>query len=563
MQSKKRFAIGRSDYEAIIKDNMYYVDKTLFIKEIIDTSADVILLPRPRRFGKTLNLSMLRYFFEKGNKDNSCLFKDFKIWQEENFYKNKQGKYPVIYLTFKDVKQLNWQSCLNKLKLTIVREYRKASYLIENNVLDKFEKKDFNDILDKTASQESYENSLNNLIEYLNRYHQQKVIVLIDEYDTPIHAGYFKGYYEDVVNFMREFLGGGLKDNANLEKGVITGILRVAKESIFSGLNNLGVYSLLKSEFSDSFGFSIKELQEVLKYYDLQNRFEEINRWYNGYIFGGKEVFNPWSIINYVESKDKLLEPYWANTSSNDLIQKLITEGDDEFKNDIEILITKGSINKAVTKDIVFPDLENRDDIVWSFLLFTGYLKARNVKPIEEMLYYDLSIPNKEVSFVYKQVIKNWLNSGYKSPKLKRLLKSLVTGDIKYFETMFNDFVINMMSYYDIGADESERVYQAFILGMLVNLSENYHVKSNRESGYGRYDVMIIPRDIKNKGIVIEFKKLSKLEKETAGQALERALSQIKERHYSEELREKGIKEIIELGIVFDGKRVWVREQVK
>jgi len=457
------------------------------------------------------------------------------------------------------VKHSNYPGCFEDIKSILSSEYNSHSYLLEKNLLTEIERKHFKEVMLETGSDVVYKNSLKNLIEYLYRYHRQKIIVLIDEYDTPIHTGYFEGYYKDIVLFLRGLLGGGLKDNPNIEKAVITGILRISKESLFTGLNNLDVFTLLNQRFGNKMGLTIEEVKEMLQYYELEDKFDELNQWYNGYVFGNQTVFNPWSIINYADKCNEGTKPYWSNTSSNDLIQKLITGGDDEIKNDLEILIKGGMINKPVVEDIVFPEFENRDDILWSFLLFTGYLKAENGQQIKRLFYYDLSIPNQEVVYVYEQVIRGWLNSGYKNQQLELLLKSLVSGNITEFEAMFNDFVIKMMSYYDIGADEPERVYQAFVLGMLVNLSEDYQVKSNRESGYGRYDVMIIPRDTRQKGIVIEFKKLSVLQKESADQALEQALTQIKEKKYAEELRDRGIQEIIELGIVFDGKRIWVR----
>lgn len=558
MKNKKKLPLGQSDFKNLIDKGFYYVDKTLFVKEIIDASAESILVPRPRRFGKTLNLSTLKYFYEKTHQDRSYLFTPFNIWKQGQYYTDKQGKYPVIFLTFKDVKQLNWEASFAKIKHVINLMYEDHNYLLNSETLSAYQKKYIQTILNEEGTLAQYENSLSNLIAYLSRVHSSSVVVLVDEYDTPIHSGYFEGYYKEIIGFMRGFLGGGLKDNSNIEKAVITGILRVAKESIFSGLNNPGIYSLIKPEYSDSFGFTGEELENMLAYYEISNRSNDIDRWYNGYIFGGRIVFNPWSIINFVDSQDKLFRPYWSNTGSNELIEQFLTTGSDELKKEIEVLIEKGVVTKPIIEDITFPDLPQREDLVWSFLLFTGYLKAENGKQVGKNLVYDLKIPNLEVEHVYEEVIRNWLNKGSRG-NLDRLLRALVRGDITTFERLFQEFVISVMSYYDIGKDEPERVYQAFVLGMLVGLGSDYQVKSNRESGFGRYDVMIIPRDASKIGIVMEFKKIDSFYNETKDTALKNALNQIKDKMYSRELRDRDITRIIELAVVFDGKRVWVK----
>ena len=560
MQNKKKLPIGISDFKKLISNNQYYIDKSLFIKEIIEASAEVLLLPRPRRFGKTLNLSMLRYFFDNTEKSNSHLFEKLKIWKAGKKYQEMQGAYPVIYLTLKTANANIWDECLYKLKSIISDEFLRHSYLLNEYHLHELEKNYFVKIQNGTGNTVDFEESLEKLSKFLERYYQKKVIILIDEYDAPIHGGFFQGYYDKTINFMKGFLGNAFKDNTSLEKGIITGILRISKESIFSGLNNLDVYTILSKKYSDKFGLTPDEIKLLLSDYELKDEYEKLNQWYNGYCFGDTTIFNPWSIINYVNNIDDGLKPYWINTSSNDLIKKLIIEGKTDLKSDFELLLEQKEITKTINENIVFTDLEKNSNAVWSFLVFTGYLKAYDQKLLSNREHYKLSIPNIEIFTIFEDIIYNWLNENIGSDKLEQMLKAFTQGDVTTFELILQDFMINMFSYHDISADEPEKVYQAFVLGLLVNLEENYQIKSNRESGYGRYDVMVIPKDTTQKGIIIEFKKIIKLHNETTETALTKALQQIKEKKYAQELIALGIKDIIEMGIVFDGKRVWVRQ---
>jgi len=561
----KQLTIGQSDFRNIIEDDRYYIDKTLIIKEILDNSADVLLIPRPRRFGKTLNLTTLRYFFEttypneRIKRNNRKLFKGLKIEKEAEFTEH-QGKYPVIFLSFKSIKQLNFSNTLESIKRLITEEFRKHKYLLESKYLEKEEKEDFNKIIKEEADTETYANSLKFLSKLLYQYHNKKIILLIDEYDTPIHTAYAENYYSEMISFMKSFLGDGLKDNSYLKKGIITGILRIARESIFSGLNNLGVYSILKSEYSTFFGLTESETKDILKYYNLEDKYSEISKWYNGYLFGNKVIYNPWSILNYINSKDKLLEPYWINTSSNDIIKELVINSTAEVHQKIEKLIKGESIEELLIENTVFEEIEKNETALWSFLVFSGYLKAKFKRKEHNKMVYDLSIPNMEVEYLYDIIISRWIEEKFNNTNLNNLLKALLKGDISEFEMYFNDFVISMLSYYDLGGDNSERVYQAFTLGLLVNLQGKYEIKSNRESGYGRYDIMIIPKDTSKKGVIIEFKKIVTAKQETKDTALDNALKQIEEKKYAQELRVRGVEDIIELGIVFDGKRVWVKE---
>ncbi|GAB6099391.1 AAA family ATPase [Halanaerocella petrolearia] len=556
----KKLPIGISDFKEIIEDDYYYVDKSFLIKDIIDDGAKVILLPRPRRFGKTLNISMLRYFFENSAEDNRHLFADLKINKQAEEYLNKQGQYPVIFLTFKGVKDLTWANCFEDLKDIISEEYERHNYLLEDDILTAKEKKIYQQIIDLTASRVHYQKSLGKLSIYLERYYGTKTIVLIDEYDQPIQSGYAEGYYEEVINFMRGFLETGLKDNSSLAKGVLTGILRVAKESIFSGLNNLLVSSLLNVNYDSYFGLLEEEVEKIFIDYNLEYKLTDIKDWYNGYYFGDQTLYNPWSIINCIYYNGQL-KPYWVNTSGNQIIKDLIINSDSQLKSDLELLIKGESVTRKIDENIVFGDIYKNSSSLWSFLLLSGYLRANSSKREDARLYCDLAIPNQEVKYIYEKIIIEWFEENITSQKLKLMLESLTTGDVATFTGIFKEFVLNSMSNFDVGGDAPEKVYHAFVLGLLLNLRDNYQVKSNRESGYGRYDVMLIPEDITKLGIVIEFKKVNQYTNETLEEAVESALNQIEEKEYQQELVGQGIDDVLELGIAFSGKDVMVRNK--
>ena len=560
--NKKKLPIGLSDFKELIKDDYYYIDKSLLIKEIIDSGAKSILLPRPRRFGKTLNLSMLRYFYEKSAEDTSQLFQHLNIWRQGETYIGKQGHHPVIFLTFKDVKCDNWEECEKQLKRVIREEYERHDYLLEQSVVKSSEKAEYQAILDLSADKTAYENSVKQLSAWLHQYHGQKAVILIDEYDTPIQGGYMNGYYSQIIGFMLNLLSGALKDNSNLEKGVLTGILRVAKESIFSGLNNLEVCSLLSPKFSHSFGLLENEVERILLDYETELNINEVKRWYNGYMFGDTVIYNPWSILHVADKWREGMQPYWINTSSNDLIRQIINRSGASVKQDLEILILGGSIEKAVDDNVVFGEIENSADTIWSFLLMSGYLKIVSMERRDKKLYGQLKIPNLEVEYLFEEIILGWFNQSIYSDKYHMMLKGLVSGDLETFEAVFREFVLKSFSYFDTAQKEEEKVYHAFVLGLLLGLSGTHEVKSNRESGYGRYDVMVIPKDPTQLGIVIEFKKVSTLKKETLEEAAEAALQQIEQKRYTQELADRGIQSIIQLGIAFQGKEVYMKALV-
>ena len=555
----KRLPIGISDFKKIREENRYFVDKSLFIKEIIEENGEITLLPRPRRFGKTLNLSMLKYFFEKvdDKKESKKLFSNLLIKKEEIFEKHF-CQYPVIYLTFKDIKYLTFEESLNSIKRLIADEFRRHAYLLESKALNDFQKEDFKSIASIAADASLFGVSLHNLSNYLFIHHKKKPLILIDEYDTPIHTAYSHGYYEEVTAFFKSFFGAGLKDNPNIFKGVLTGILRVSRESIFSDMNNLAVYTIARDEYSQYFGFTKDEVLEFLRVYKTENRMKDIKYWYDGYIFGDTTIYNPWSILNFMSSKDKQCRPYWANTSSNQIIKSLIKTSSRKVKEEMYNLLKNIPVIKRIEENIVFEDLTKKDSVIYSFLLFCGYLKAFDRKHIDRKDYYKLLIPNLEVKQIFEDVILQWIEESYESYKLKTMLDALLAGEVEIFEELLGDFVIETLSYFDVAGKNVEKVYQAFILGLLVNLSHSYEINSEKESGFGRYDISVVPKDKSKKAVIMELKTIRK--NETKEEALKAALSQIEERKYEAAVSQTGVKDICKLGVVFDGKKVWVKK---
>lgn len=550
-----KLPIGVSDFRNLREDGRYYMDKTLLIDQVIQNAADVLLLPRPRRFGKTLNLSMLRYFLDHRIENAAALFENTRITSTDAFQQHL-GRYPVVYLTFKDIKQLSWHDCRGKLA-NLIRECIDAHpCLRDSKHLDPNDRISLDRIRRRQADLYEYEEALKLLTRSLYQHHQCKVVVLIDEYDTPIHAAYIQGYYNEMISFMRNFLSAGLKDNACLFKSVITGILRVAKESIFSGLNNLGVYTLLNSEFNNVFGFTESEVRQLLTDYHLASHYDDVACWYNGYLFGGQVIYNPWSLLNFAASSEPLPRPYWVNTASSEIIERLATRGGKEIRDEIGLLLEKKAITKPIYDSIVLPDLNRREDLFWSFMLFSGYLKA--ARQIDNDLWR-LETPNREVAVIYREIVQAWFGEKVGSDQIRLLLKGLTTGDSVLFERMLRKIVTRIMSFHDL-AGESEKVYHALVLGMLVWLQDQYEIRSNRESGYGRYDLMLKPKHTDAQGIIIEFKQIDEYTGETAVKALENALKQIEKRQYAAELEAAGVSDILKLAIVFRGKELWVKQ---
>ncbi|MCU0289768.1 MAG: AAA family ATPase, partial [Acidobacteria bacterium] len=440
--SMKQFSVGESDFKNIITGNYYYVDKSLFIKEVIDRGNRVILVPRPRRFGKTLNISMLKYFYDccpeklpmapdtpaagsklvtTGNTYKN-LFNSLAIANAGPQYLEKMGKHPVIFLTFKNIKEPNWEICFDKIKSLIQGEYIKHYYLMASNELIPHEKDYFQRIINLKGTQGDYENSLEKLLIFLSRYYGRKAVILIDEYDAPVHAGFTNQYYKEIIGFTRNFLCGGLKDTGEyLEKSFITGIMRIAQESIFSGLNNPGVFTLLAEEFNDKFGFTEPEVETMLKDFDALDRYDDVKQWYNGYNFGGRIIYNPWSITSFLDSRAKELKPYWINTSDNEIIDDLLSKGGKELKEELELLLQGESIEKTIEENIVLKDVGIDEDLLWSFLLMGGYLKhtgKRSDAAADKMLY-NLSIPNLEVKNTYIRIVRRYFISKIENKRVE------------------------------------------------------------------------------------------------------------------------------------------------
>ena len=548
--------IGISDFKTIIDGNYAYADKSLLVQELVERGVHVALIPRPRRFGKTLNLSLLRYFFEKTNKDTSYLFKDLKIWQHES-YRALQGQFPVITLSLKDVKHATWEETYGAICSVIAEEFQRHSSVF--TVLNENEQRIYQEIASGKGELSSVERSLLRLTEWLHRLYGKKVVLLIDEYDTPAHAAYIGNYYDTFIGFIRNWLSAGLKDNLYLERGVLTGILRIAKESIFSGLNNVVTFTLLNQGFQDKFGLLEEEVKELLDDRGLLDKLPSIMEWYDGYRIGScTGIHNPWSVLSCIAEKGNLA-PYWVNTSDNALMKRLIARGGDDLKMDVEELLKGHVIEKTVDEGIVFSELEQSSTAVWSLLLYCGYLTL-DAPPVDDVPC-KLKIPNIEVGRLYRTMISGWFSTTLQESKYRYLLSSLTSGDIDTFSRLFQEFIISSASVFDIPFEESEKIYHVFVLGMLVGLKDQYEVKSNRESGFGRYDVMLIPKDKNGLGIIMEFKKIDAYDKIDLEKAVTLALKQIEDKRYAQDLLDAGVTNILYLGLAFEGKNVLIRSK--
>jgi len=571
----QREPVGVDDYKEFVDNDLYFVDKTLFIKDIIDDSSKVVLITRPRRFGKTLNMSLLKYYFEKNDQDNSYLFKEYNIWKSGKKYREEFSKYPVINITLKNAKYDTWEDNYENLKIIISSEFIKHSYLLKSEVLEMSDRTRFIKICDGEASKSEFGNSLELLSKALSAYYKQKVIILIDEYDTLLNEAYIHNFYDKAIGFVKAFLNAGLKSNVHLHKGVMMGIFRVAKESIFSDLNNLNVNTILSNDYKEYFGFTQDEVIEVLKYFNLVENIEKVTRWYNGYIFGETEyslIYNPWSIIMFINKK--VIEPYWINTSGNEIVKKLILAGDKNIKENIKKIIKNEELEDVqIDETIVYSMIETSEKSLWSFLLFAGYLKAVKTSAMEEKgTVCTLKASNKEVLYLFRTIIQDWMAQTISGGNVKQLLDALLTGDVETFYELLYRTVFQIASYNDVGVNNSENFYHAFVLGLLVQLEDDYEVTSNRaghsaslhcspcnlESGIGRYGVMLIPKDIKKNGVIIEFKSAKLSKNESIDTMLNQALKQIGDNKYDTELKKRGIENIIRWGIAFKGKEVKV-----
>ena len=544
--------IGESDFKSLRIKNYYYIDKTMYIKDIIDNSSKVILVTRPRRFGKTLNISMLKYYFDCRQKDNRKLFNGLKIMEQEEKYTSKLGAYPVIYLTLKDAGLMTYEMMIMQLKTIMMELFYEHKELLEGD-MSEGERTIFNKILSANATDVDLLNSLKMLSKIMYQYYDKPVMLLLDEYDVPLQNAYVEGYYDEAVKFFKTFYGVTFKDNAYLEKTVITGVSRVAKESIFSGANNFKVYTVLDNEFADDFGITEQEMDKVIEDFEVQDDKEEIKRWYDGYKIGEVEgIYNPWSILNYLT--DRKLMPYWVNTSSNDLI-KLILKNSETVKEKIERLLKDEAIEVKIDLETVIVGIENNEDNIWGLMLGTGYLKVVETVNIAEGIY-KVKLPNYEIKLLFSQIIDDWFRNKVIGNDLKSILKDLITLNLKEYEKKFNILVREMFSYMDVGENTAENFYHAFVLGMLVGLKDSYYVNSNRESGIGRYDIMLEPKDKNGNSFIMEFKVMEDMEEKTIEETIENAKKQIEEKGYEQNLKERGFKNITKMVYAFKGKEV-------
>ena len=552
----KCIAIGHHDFEEIRIKNLYYVDKSDFIRRLDESKHKIFLFPRPRRFGKTLNMMLLRRYFEISETSRAPLFKGLKIkeWEQFDYH---LGRYPVIWLSMKDVKQDTWEVSKSKITSLLQSEYLRHSYLGNSEKLSQPDKVFFDAILNRVATDDQYQDSILKLCEFLYLHHGVKPILLIDEYDTPINNSYICNFYEECIGFMRLLYSNCLKDNNFLERAVLTGIYRVAKESIFSGLNNLKVSTLIDDEFADCFGFTPEEVHQLLIDTNALDREGDVQRWYNGYIFGKEQViYNPWSILSFLENTQRELKPYWVNTSSNDIIKQLIMEGDADVKQEIEVLLGGGTLTKSISEDVVFGNIQETPDALWNFFLFSGYLKLVSKVFDEQRQEGVFQIPNIEIKTIFKDSVLYWFSKSQTYNKFNVVLDNLKKGRIKDFSKYFADFIRMTCSYYDFADKEPEKVYHALVLGMMVQLQKEYRITSNRESGYGRYDVMLHPLQPNLPAFVFEFKKFDAEDEESIQETLASAMQQMKTNNYSATLQQEGHTNIHLIAIAFKGKEV-------
>ncbi|MEZ4299888.1 MAG: AAA family ATPase [Polyangiaceae bacterium] len=554
--------IGIDDFRAVREAHLEYVDKSDLIRQIVDRpGVQVLLLPRPRRFGKTLNLSMLRCWFEKSDADLSHLFEGLSIWDAGPQYRSHFQRYPVIHLTFKGTKGTSFDATLAAIREKVVDLYEAHRAVLDAGHLDEVAERRYRQILDGTADRALLDRALLDLSAHLHAHHGEKVVILVDEYDEPVHAGHVHGYPAEILDFLRSFLGEGLKSNVHLHKAIVTGILRVAKENLFSGLNNLDVYTLLAPQFGTCFGFTEAEVAALAERNGRRDHMADIRLWYNGYVFGGEVVYNPWSVCNYLQRGDDLPKPYWLATSSNDLVRELLELYAFELQPVFESLLAGESIEVSLDENVVLADLRKSPGALWSLLVFSGYLRAEQAPsgPLGDPRYR-LSIPNREVRGVYATTFRGWMEQRARDSgaSLATLTRALLGGDAETFEEELQAFVTNVLSFHDPGTLRPERVYHGFLLGLFAVLEPGHQVRSNRESGAGRPDVLIRPARPGNPGVVLELK-VAKPGKKTLEQALSEALDQLRTGNYDAELRAAGATPIHAFAVAFDGKVVRVR----
>lgn len=545
--------VGVSDYR-LASTEYYYIDKTMMLKDFIDERPMVTLFTRPRRFGKTLNMDMLRTFFEKTNEDTSKYFKDKKIWEQGEYYRSFQGKYPVIFITLKDVKHNSWDNTFANIGSIISSEYCRHSDLSKSPKLDKKQKDFYDKMVSEKFSAVDLERSLLYLSEMLKKHYGEGAVIIIDEYDTPIQSGHTSGFYDDVIAFMRNLLSGCFKDNKSLAFGFLTGILRVAKESIFSGLNNLTINSVLDNKYSEYFGFTANEVKEMAAYYSAPDKFDEVCEWYDGYRFGKTDIFNPWSVINYF-SNDCEPRAFWLSTGSNDIIGEIIKEADNEIYERLSSLVNGGSFTTYIDTSVIYPQIKNNPSSIYSFLLMAGYLKVvKSSVSISGDFMCEVALPNKEISLVYRKEILQKLVNLIPQATAIAVEEAIFSGNGEKLRDIISNFLIQSVSAFDAAG---ENFYHGFMLGVCA-LFGNSYVTSNRESGDGRYDIALSPKVSNLPGIIIELKAEKNCNENELQELAKTALKQINDKKYDTELKSKGVKTIYKYGVAFSGKHVAV-----
>ena len=551
-------SIGSQDFENLISRNNFYIDKTHFIKEWWESEDDITLITRPRRFGKTLLMSMVEKFFSLAYKEQSSLFEGLRIFEDDN-YRKLQGTYPVIFLSFASIKETNFEDFYEKFQNLLSELFRKHKYLLNSEKLGEEEKELFTSFLTRKARKADITESLRTISDYLSRFHGKKPIILLDEYDTPMQEAYLSGYWEEMTVFIRGLFNSAFKTNPYLGRALLTGITRVSKESIFSDLNNLVVVTATTKKYEDSFGFTEQEVFHALDDRGLGDQKEAVKQWYDGFTFGSlKDVYNPWSITNFLDQKE--IRPYWANTSSNGLVSRLLQAADNDAKEKIESLLHGEVIVVPLDEQIVFNQLDKNTDAVWSLMLASGYLKVESADLSEEI--YTLSLTNREVLYMLRKTIKGWFKE---SNYYNGFLKALLSCDIEAMNEYLNRVLRQIVSSFDVGKapsdTEPERFYHGLVLGLIAELDEKYHIRSNRESGFGRYDVMMEPVN-NDTAYILEFKVRNPKKEKTLEEAADAGLKQIKEKRYSEELLARGYREknIRCYAFAFEGKEVLIKE---
>ena len=553
----KSLPIGISDYVRAQTD-YYYVDKTLLIKEFLDQKPLVSLFTRPRRFGKTLNMDMLRVFFEISEEDTSKYFKDKAIWRCGEEYRSQQGQYPVVFLTFKDVKFDSWEVTLEKIRDLLQEEFGRHGELADSDKLAEYEKAYFAKIINGDASEVDLTASLAKLSQMLTKHYGKAPIIIIDEYDTPIQEGYSKDFYDEIIGFMRNFFSGAFKDNKNLTYGFMTGILRIAQESIFSGLNNLTVNSVMDEEYDRFFGFTASEVRNMLEYYGVLAKEEELKDWYDGYLFGNTEIYNPWSVINYI-SKGCIPQAYWVNTGTNEILEDVLKAATDDVTERLYSLLQGERVIARIDQNVVYRSLLEDPANIYSLLLVAGYLKTPKKELQADGSYLcEISIPNREIAAVYKgEILSHLLQIGAVTrTTANKIAESLYANDYKKLQQAIAEYMDKSISFYDAGA---EGFYHGLVLGLIALMDNQYKIKSNRESGDGRYDISLFPREDKYPGIIMELKWEKDIGADGLSRLADEALAQIDNRRYDAEMKEDGIRDILKFGIAFSGKNVCVK----